>query len=254
MSDAVAQLAREAPMYARDILEGIFREAFAQEDLFPEYETHIIDAVRDLPVRVVPDLANNTMDISIDFALLGSYKDLELGFHRGASLSGVKGRVELPYRGEELANGPTERLIFWLHLLAGEPVPMENGGFMQTAGLLAETIADRVNTWSDVGKAPEWLLLEFGLKYGAPRVEAHHIMDQWETQMYEYLDVRLTLIVDRAVSVFNSMVSYGAAGVKPRIVGTNLIQAPAGETWVVNGKTYRPGQFIPHTPSEVEVL
>lgn len=182
---------------ARDILVEEFQNAIDQQsDFFGEYADQILQAVVQLPIGVI--VTENSFEIIVNFDNLGTYQDLTEAYHYGAMLADGGQVLDFPSPGEgALKNDREKRLEFWTSVYTGQPyfhMIEDNEGNLigagrdiSTAGMLEDTIAARVDYWSSIGKAPEWLFLQFGQPLGVPTVEASNVIQRWENRTYSLL-------------------------------------------------------------------
>ena len=138
-----------------------------------------------------------------DITALGTYNDLEEGFHRhaledplqpdGTKFSLTVNVVDLPYVGQGLYNAddPEARYEFWQAVVDGTDYTVktkENGGYafsVPTAGLYEETLRDRISVWGN--RYPEWLILEYGSDT-YPQVPPTHISYFIQQNCLEFME------------------------------------------------------------------
>lgn len=95
--------------------------------------------------------------------------------------------VNLPYRGQPLANPTAARYQYWRAMWAGNTVyegtVTKSGKHLYQQGTIIDpgekerTIAARIAYWDSLGVAPEWLLLLYGVKW-APIIRPYPIMQE----------------------------------------------------------------------------
>lgn len=154
------------------------------------YTQQLLGTLSTIPLFI--DVTSTILDISFDPDLLGTYEEFSEGFHYHASLQGG-GKVELPYGGEALKNTPEQRYQFWLSVATGTHIP----GMPKVEGSLAETYAARVSYWESIGKAPQWLLLNYGQGEYYPYVRPYPIVETITATIGEIFYQTLNIELDR---------------------------------------------------------
>lgn len=182
----------ELESLARDIITTVFIEACSTAgEGFPTiYQTHVLETLDNIPIDVSADANGIFLNFSLD--ALGSYADFEEGFHYHAEIAGEssdpedKELVDLPYQGEPLKNEIGKRYALWLKILHA-------GGTM-----LDNTYAARVAYWESTGKAPEWLLLQYGESRYEPTVSAFPLYERIQTEINVAFAATFERLIDEA--------------------------------------------------------
>ena len=140
----------------------------------PAYMIHLLSQLSELQVET--SISEYSFNIAFNFNQLGTKDDLMQGYHYGALLKSG-GFVDLPWHGgssdASLKNDVMTRYEFWTALrfnLTYKGRPIENT-------LWNDTINARVSTWNSLGKAPEWLLLQYGQQEWEPTLEPTPIIE-----------------------------------------------------------------------------
>lgn len=200
----------------RQTLLEVFTDAIyrAGDGFFKEYATHLLGMVENIPITYEA-FGEEGWRIQVNFDSLGTYYDLIPAFHRGALIAPSEGggdmaRVQLPYKGQRLRLPYSRRYAFWQAVYTGTPFqPAARNGrnppAIPTAGLLDETIADRIRVWDEQGKAPEWLFLQFGQMRSEPVIQPQYIIEAFEEQaaatIYSIYEDELDAIVQDAQTI-----------------------------------------------------
>lgn len=200
---------------ARAGLAAAFNEAIdnVSDEFFADkgYRAQILLAVEKLTIDVVA--SETSWEVTIDFEELGSYEDFTKGFHRGALLhdserkksDGRYGRVRLPYGGERLRSTEEKRTKFWEALLTGTEYKTSNNKRVPTEGLLDPTITDRVNTWYELEKAPEWLLLEYGTMKSIPAIPPQDVSGRFYTLTAQAINSAVVTVAREIIAEAEAM-------------------------------------------------
>lgn len=175
----------------KDVLISVFEQAMAVAgEGFPDiYKAHLSSTLRGFPIEITA--AGLTLDVLASLDNLGSYDDFEEGFHYHAQL-GEGEIVGLPYEGEPLKNDISKRYTYWLSMVTGVQAPG-----MPPPASVDETYAARVTYWESIGKAPEWLLLNYGQGEYYPYVNAYPIVETLNTD----IEVLLQSTVEREIDM-----------------------------------------------------
>ena len=192
-ADALLSLRASIEVMIKEELELVFRTAMASagEGFPPIYQQHTLQTLAYLPIFI--DVTGYGVDTFLDLEELGDYEAFEQGFHYHAQITGG-GNVDLPYGGEDLKNSTEERYQYWLALLYGSDIP----GYPPVQGKLAETYAARVSYWEAIGKAPEWLMLQYGEATSEPTVRPYPIIETLESSVYQRIANLMELALDTA--------------------------------------------------------
>ena len=243
---AAAQIENMAFELTKEILHDEFEYAgrLANSDGgFPQqYQDHLLGVVD----GIIPHVRFNGSEILVSIDLeeeLGGYDDLTRAYHRHAKLAGGEELIE-PYEGQALKQEDAGiRHIYWQALQSGADkvsVPGRSGS-VPIKGNWEETIREYVEIWGD--KAPEWLFIQFGQEEWDPTIMQVDVAFNIENALQSIMGVTLENYFARLVTIANTYKSTGLevgyTGDKspPRVLSGNFT-AP-------NGKTYRPGQFVP---------
>jgi hypothetical protein len=146
-SDAATILFFKQARYEIQIaITQTFQELSGYSEGFPEpYIEHLIEQVNMAP----PIRDYGTGGLEVDLNMLGTYINYTAGFHRHA-IGADNERIELPYEGQALKTTDRDiRAAAWEEKVVGN-------------FLYNETIFDRVQTWKNMGVAPEWWVLQNG--------------------------------------------------------------------------------------------
>lgn len=160
---------------------------------------------------------SNAFGVEIDLEKLGTKDDLTKAYHYGAQYADIgdtgvargprgrfvksqQGRVTLPWMGGEndssLMNSVEKRYEFWYTLFNGQPYKG-----IDTSELWPTTVRERVNVWYGMGKAPQWLLLQYGQTEWAPVIRPQPIIETITNVMnfviYETLEKFFTELINR---------------------------------------------------------
>jgi hypothetical protein len=247
----------EIETYAYSIVKEIIRDTFAiavrEADAaggFPvEFQNHVMEAAS----RIVPRVSITGGKLLVDVDLedsMGSYRELTRAYHQGALLASG-GRLDGPYEGQELATDNAEdRHLFWEALQGGQSTFT---GFNRKLGKdVTRTIKDAHEKWDKTkqkyieiwgSKAPEWLFIQFGQEEWDPTVPQINIVGQIQDRVTYTLSETLWSYVSSYVERANRIRTTGPAGGYSD-TGRYAVKL-ASPSAVINGKTYRKGQFVP---------
>jgi hypothetical protein len=166
--------------------------------------------------------AGPVLNVEMDLNELGTREHLTTAYHRGAVYRstysepeaeytrGPKGRfvksqgghqVQLPWTGGDddssLASSVDKRYQYWRAMF--QELPYKN---IDTSGQYAETIIDRVRTWENLDKAPQWLLLQYGQTEWFPTIDPFPIIEYcnyvMEFAAYTIAQYELTKTIEEA--------------------------------------------------------
>ncbi len=197
--------------------EIISAAAYAGEDAFPrQYLYGILEHIPGI-------LITEGNSLVLDFDELGTYAVLTTAFHYGARLSSG-GTVELPWHGgggdSGLKNEVDKRYDFWSAV---------HGGYryrnITTTGLWPETIAARVDQWNSLGKAPQWLFLQYGQEEWEPTIDPSPIVENITDNLYSLWRTILQGELDALIDQIND--SKPGVRYEPRGRGAKL-RGPLG--------------------------
>lgn len=176
---------------AQEVIENSLIQAAAKAgpDAFPpQYIQPMIDAAQGI-------LIAQPGEVVLDFEQLGTVDDLVEGFHYGAKIEGG-GQVDLPYGGEVLKNDVNERYQAWLRILHGE-----TWHGLDYSSSWSETIQARLDAWE--GKAPQWLLLQYGQTEWEPTIQPNAIVEDVTAELFVVFDRLLLGEVNEIVAAIN---------------------------------------------------
>lgn len=250
--DILERFQDELADLAHIVMLEVFEKSWSglDEDQFPQiYRDHVREILGEIPIDFIG--GGSSAGIAIDFDELGTKEELESAYHRHAQLAGG-GTVEGPYDGQELKNTSAHRHIFFEALIRGTDYIDPNTGkkipARKLAGLWDQTLEEYVEIWGN--KAPEWLFLQHGTKW-QPNIPPYDIAGEinreiairgsriWEAEWKRVLSSKLLSDSDLSADIRNLYTSSNVF-VDP----TGGYHSPSGGI-VVDGKTYKGGQFLP---------
>lgn len=192
VEQALKNIAPSFAEQAQGVIKNVLIQAAAQagQDAFPiAYIEPMLEAA-DKIIIVRP------REILIDLEDLGTYEDLQEGFHYGAKIDGG-GQVDLPYGGEPLKNDTEQRYAAWQRVFRGE-----TWHGIDYSGSWNETIAARLEAWGD--KAPQWLLLQYGQTEWEPVIQPYPILEEINFDLTQIFNSMLQLEISLAAAKFNA--------------------------------------------------
>lgn len=181
---------------ANVIISDVLIKAAAQagNDAFPlAYIEPMLEAANKIVIT-------SPGEVFIDFDELGTYDELEEGFHYGAKIEGG-GQVDLPYGGEPLKNDTEQRYAAWQRVFHGD-----TWHGLDYSGSWSETIAARLSAWGD--KAPQWLLLQYGQEEFEPTIQPYPIVEEISTDLATIFEGLMRTEISLIASNFNVGTSY----------------------------------------------
>ena len=161
VGEAFAQAVQEVKPIISGILMATFTEAaeFAGAGFPPVYLTSLLSVVQQQSFDTMT--TTDGFYLFFDFEELGDYTHLIEGAHHRAFLEDG-GLSDIPYTGEALKNPILLRYLAWLKL------PDE---------VREDTYETRAMYWESIGKAPQWLLLNYGQTLYSPPIMAYPVVE-----------------------------------------------------------------------------
>lgn len=211
---------------ARATLQEVFKEAVARQPQqnggWPEEYTALIEEmVNDLPIEVYP--MGKALAVSLNLYLLGGEHDLELGYHYQAllkteqsSLSSRDRQNRQTHVRANLGRVRTEadflfprkvRYYFFKTYVAGGAVWGPTIG--NNVNMYDKTIDARVTFWRTLGKAPVWLLLQYGTKW-EPRIQRHDIILDFEQKFQAVFMAYMAQLLNEVFRATGEAYAYDA--------------------------------------------
>jgi hypothetical protein len=277
MATAGSELAAQAPEFASArILQGltgingvfhrvVYGLGRRAGRAFPMiYRDHLYLYMRSQPIAIQllgPGRASVALELS-----LGSWDDYERGFHHNALIEtdyasiGIKGspkkkefferhppKVGFPpgFEGQSLMNTPARRAEWWESAIIGRnpetKVKQGTGQFLADIPTYEEVAEARLhNAWMLTGKAPQWLILEYGTHAGTePYCPPLHFSDA--------ISVASTCLANRVYDAAIRTVDEMAIA-KGRVrTGVNV----RGKAFVKEGSTGRFTGFLDRLESNI---
>lgn len=196
IAQAFRNISVEFAEQAESVIQEILIRAAAQagSDAFPvSYIEPMLEAAANT-VIIAPN------EVAIDLEQMGTYDDLQEGFHYGAKIEGGD-RVGLPYEGEPLKNDTQSRYEAWQKVFHGE-----TWHGIDYSGSWSETIAARLEAWGD--KAPQWLLLQYGQEEFEPTIQPYPLVEEITAELTVIFEGTLRTEVNAIADSFNAGTTY----------------------------------------------
>lgn len=231
--EVIPRLAVELQELARNVLFNVFYAAMpvanAQGGFPAPFQDHVLTVLRDLPILAT--VSGPSIQIIIDFDLLGDSDDLERAFHQGAKLAdggGRDGYLWGPYEGQDLTSeNPLARYHIWNVVYEGYS-EFKFGRKSQVYRLpdwasWEATMQQRISIWGN--KAPEWLYIEYGQQDYYPKVPVGSVFEDFNTEFLFSSRELFAAELDRLMTVVNS---FEARGVPATVTPGGRIRVTQG--------------------------
>jgi hypothetical protein len=210
--DLIPRLAAEFQLMAKGILFDVFINAMPianQQGGFPApFQAHVLEVVRNLPILTYVN--GSTINVVIDFDLLGTSDDLVRAYHQGAKLAsggGREGYLWGPYQGQALkSENPLARYSVWNVVRSGHD-SFKFGRKSKTYKLPEwaswdETMEQRIKIWGN--KAPEWIYLQVGQRDYYPTIPEGSVFEDFAIRFNTESRALFAAELARYVAVANS--------------------------------------------------